>query len=151
MGWRSPSTDRALVPDLAEVLLVAIAVVLAAIVATMVFGFVDAFLDVGPTVAFAFEFAPGAGPQADCGDPAGDRLTITHETGDTLAPATVTIRGSSVPSANVDLDAACAGLGSGMKAGDSLSIAVQSSDTVRVVWQQEDTSAQIGVWEGPNA
>lgn len=151
MAGPSDSRERGVVPDLAEVLLVAVAVVLAVIVTTSVFGFVESFVDVGPTVAFAFEFAPGEGSTADCGDPTGGRLTVHHRAGDALDPTTVGVRGSSVPNANVDLSAPCVGIGDGMTAGESVSVAVRAEDTVRIVWAGENVSSQLGVWEGPSA
>jgi flagellin-like protein len=136
--------DDAVSPVIGVILMVAITVILAAVIATFVLGLGDQVSNTAPQASFSTDYE---GPSTGTGD-----LSITHDGGDTIKATELYIRGSSVATSgdwNTYADTAV----SEVKAGNSATISVDASDTVRVVYQatEGDTSATLARWTGPDA
>jgi len=143
--------DEAVSPVIGVILMVAITVILAAVIATFVLGLGEQISDTGPTISFDFDYDEGSGSPA--------ALTITHNNGQTVEAGNLYLRGSSesngVGSWNdvTDLDANGYGATSEINAGSSITINVESDDTVRVVWESDSggQSKTLESWRGPDA
>jgi flagellin-like protein len=135
-------------PVIGVILMVAITVILAAVIATFVLGLGEQISDTGPTASFDFEYNE---------DPNGDELTITHTSGNTIAAENLFIRGSDSDDGNwVGRDAGDSttyGQGSQIRSGSSVTVDVESDDTVRVVWESSSggQSKTLEDWRGPDA
>ncbi len=147
--------DRAVSPVIGVILMVAITVILAAVIGTFVLGLGDQVSQTTPSASFQFDY--------DRNSSGSDELTVTHNGGDSLSPTETTIvasggfnnssgdgMGTRTTWGNMTSDNS-----TDVTAGSS--VTVQSTDlrdyTVRVVWQaaEGDSSAQLGIWNGPNA
>jgi len=150
MEVRQLLTDReAVSPVIGVILMVAITVILAAVIGTFVLGLGDQVQDTAPQASFNFEFDQGAGDFSDTND----SLTVTHDGGDTLDRAQVSVtvggtEGSSLTGGTYnDFPAASVSAGSSAsydEAGSGSQIA--SGTDVRVVWSSasSETSATLG-------
>lgn len=144
--------DRAVSPVIGVILMVAITVILAAVIGTFVLGLGDQVSQTTPSASFQFDY--------DADDTGNETLTITHNGGDTLSASEVTVTanepfnmsGTWYSNATASWSDAS---NSDISAGSSVTIdhGDLSSHTVRVVWQaaEGDSSAQLGIWNGPNA
>jgi FlaG/FlaF family flagellin (archaellin) len=131
--------------------MVAITVILAAVIGTFVLGLGDQVQDNAPQASFTFDYEDAASPSGDCdisSSPTGE-LTVTHDGGDKIDGADVSLAGSA--SNNQEWQADCAG-GTDITAGSSITADAADSDTIRVVWQSGgENSATLGKWSGPEA
>ena len=143
--------DNAVSPVIGVILMVAITVILAAVIATFVLGLGEQISDTGPTVSFDFDYEEGT---------SSNELTITHSNGQTVEAGNLYLRGSSSGSANVgawsdvtNIDNPNYGATSEVNAGSSITINVDSDDTVRVVWESDSggQSKTLESWRGPDA
>ncbi|ELZ91600.1 hypothetical protein C440_14839 [Haloferax mucosum ATCC BAA-1512] len=134
------SDEDAVSPVIGVILMVAITVILAAVIGSFVLGLGDQVNETAPQASFSFEYETGSP----------NNLTITHESGDAIDAARVTIVGGGLD-ANWSDGTGSAGQ---ISAGDSTTfdsdgdLDVSSGDTVRVVWtsQSGSTSATIQSW-----
>ena len=127
--------DDAVSPVIGVILMVAITVILAAVIASFVLG-------LGPG-----EKVPNAKFSADYDEPSGN-LTLTHESGQAIPQARVSITGTGINgtsgtwssvggTATGSVDGATA-----IISGNSVTLTGVSSDyTVRIVWESKDGSA----------
>ena len=162
--------DNAVSPVIGVILMVAITVILAAVIATFVLGLGDQVSNTTPQASFGFDYT------ADDGSASG-HLEVTHDGGDTIAPARLTLSGDK----NMEGSDAGTGNGDGILTYDSsdsdgisvtndvqagTTVTAWESDgaggdgtkqfdslTLRVVYsgQSGDNSATLAKWEGPSA
>ncbi len=148
--------DRAVSPVIGVILMVAITVILAAVIGTFVLGLGDQVSQTTPQASFSFDYERNSS-----GD---DTLTIAHNGGDTLDAneVNVTVSGANTTRSSYNWAEAPLDGSSSVSAGSSVTLdgdVAASGDldlrsaTVRVVWQaaEGDSSAQLGIWSGPNA
>jgi flagellin-like protein len=140
--------DDAVSPVIGVILMVAITVILAAVIGTFVLGLGEGVSSTAPSASFEFEYgSSGSNGNCDLGgsDP---YVEITHKSGDEIPADQVTISdGGSSKSWN-----GCAGTTvSDITAGDTASVNIDSDDTVRILWENDDDSATLSIWEAPNA
>ena len=131
--------EDAVSPVIGVILMVAITVILAAVIATFVLGLGEQISATGPTASFDFEY------DEDAGGGTGD-LTVTHTSGNTIEAQNLYLRG--------DTDHGdWSGSYSKVSAGDSKTISVSSSETIRVVWESDGGSqtSTLEKWSGPDA
>ena len=147
--------DNAVSPVIGVILMVAITVILAAVIATFVLGLGDNLSNTAPQASFGTDY--DANPSFGSAD---GNLTVTHDGGDTIKAAELFLRGSSVNSFNTTGNWSALGYSPGgiaptddISAGTSVTIAVNSGDTVRVTYEGEDggQSATLSKWTGPDA
>ena len=149
--------DRAVSPVIGVILMVAITVILAAVIGTFVLGLGES-VQTTPQAKFAFDYQQG-------------NLTITHEGGDAIAAADLSITSStsfkhqsasdgswkSGTNTTVTFDylntSSEVSAGTSAVIGDNTVTNTFDSSTVRVVWNDPNTdkSATLGKWTGPNA
>mgnify|MGYP006279489007 CR=1 FL=1 len=129
--------DRAVSPVIGVILMVAITVILAAVIGTFVLGLGDQVGDSAPQAQFTFDQSGEAGTS-------GAEVTITHDGGDTIdaADLTVSINGSSSDPF---------GTTGAISAGASTTVDVSSEspgDELRVIWSSSssDETATIGAF-----
>ena len=130
--------DSAVSPVIGVILMVAITVILAAVIGTFVLGLGDQVQDTSPQTSFTFDYDSAAG-----------ELTVTHSGGDAIEEQNLRIvAGDGSPDTVWG-----GGGGSKVTAGSSQTVTVDSTDTVRVVWESPngDTSSTLGTWNGPDA
>lgn len=114
--------------------------------------FGDRVQSTAPQTSFTFDYDavsnPGTNaPLVDDTTPDIGELTVTHDGGDAITKSELVFqdtdgnRVTSPPFPNADVTA-----------GDSATVAVESDDTIRVIWTAEadDTSATIAKWVGPD-
>ncbi|MFQ3319124.1 MAG: flagellin-like protein [Natronomonas sp.] len=118
--------ERAVSPVIGVILMVAITVILAAVIGTFVLGLGDQVQETSPNAQWDWD-----------GDAASD-VEVTHESGDTVAPARLEVSGTGTTE--------CSGAGpwnglnseSKITAGASCTItSATSGDTLRLVWTSE--------------
>ncbi|WP_276247913.1 type IV pilin N-terminal domain-containing protein [Haladaptatus sp. YSMS36] len=135
--------EDAVSPVIGVILMVAITVILAAVIGTFVLGLGDQVGDTGPQTQFSFDYDGS------------DILTITHESGDKIKASEITIK-----DADGDINVAWGASSSFVTAGDSVDVgssglgstAVETDDTVRLIWQSGSSdSSTLQKWEGPEA
>jgi len=153
--------DEAVSPVIGVILMVAITVILAAVIGTFVLG-LGSEIEGGqpPQATFTFDFESGTTTSPDCdtdfaGGSSSDTdgtLTVTHDGGDGIAPAQLTLRDDDGNSNTFDGSSGC-GLSSEVGAGTSITVNSETSDTVRVTWESSNggDSATLGKWTGPDA
>jgi hypothetical protein len=80
-------------------------------------------------------------------------LTVTHTTGASIQASLLSIRGASSNNTAKWSDLPDVEASDTVSAGDSLKIGVNDTDTVSVVWtnQEGTTSATLSEWSGPQA
>jgi flagellin-like protein len=150
--------DDAVSPVIGVILMVAITVILAAVIATFVLGLGDSLSNTAPQASFSFQYDDGV-DTSNTDDWDEDytsdvkKLTVTHDGGDTIEAGNLRVVGGET---DRDLDASGTspfGTNSEVSAGSSFDYAVQSDDTVRVIFQAESggSSATLGRWDGPDA
>lgn len=144
-------SDRAESPVIGVILMVAITVILAAIIGTFVLGLGGEIQNTNPQAGFSFSYDDGT-TGADCSLGSDGQLTITHDSGETVDPAQVSVTDSdgSVPW-DGNSDSSCAATATEITAGSTMAVDVDSDTTVRVVWANTDQSATLGTWTGPDA
>jgi FlaG/FlaF family flagellin (archaellin) len=145
------SDEGAVSPVIGIVLMVAITVILASLVGVFAVGTFGDNSQEAPQIVFQYDY-----------DGTNDELTIRHRSGDVVDGATLTFRKQS----GTDLGdwsgagevraGSTATLGPGGSASPSsvTSGAIDSGDTVLIVWNQQregEDTAVIGTWEGPDA
>lgn len=153
--------DNAVSPVIGVILMVAITVILAAVIATFVLGLGEQVSDTAPSTSFSFDLDEDTDPAVDddWGETAdGDGegiLEVRHSGGPTLDASDISISGSSLNpdaawgEAN-DGDASW-GPGSTISAGNTVNIAIETSDSIDVVWESNDESAILASYAGPDA
>lgn len=124
--------------------MVAITVILAAVIATFVMGLGSQMQQDAPRVQLTFNYdEDGATGPLQSGSPSGN-LNVTHDGGDKVDPNEVTVTDGST---SMDWKGSSA-----ITAGVTTTYAVDSDDTIRVVWQAGNAdSATLGKWTGPDA
>jgi flagellin-like protein len=160
--------DDAVSPVIGVILMVAITVILAAVIGTFVLGLGGSVQETAPQAQFTFDF-DDTGPS----DGNSDALTITHDGGDSIEVARLTIRISDADdeAGNGPASGTASGTPSWsstpVEAGSSITIdgigdtttglsgsnLELNSATVRVVWtsQSGDNSATLAEFTGPDA
>lgn len=160
--------DDAVSPVIGVILMVAITVILAAVIATFVLGLGDSLSNSAPQATFSFDYS-------DTDDSTNDVLTITHNGGDSIEAARLTIRlngmdsdtndenlqGTSSSSTSWSPDPVQSGsqivvdgIGDISTTGSFSGTTLQLDETtVRVIWTSEsgDQTATLGEFSGPNA
>ena len=145
--------DAAVSPVIGVILMVAITVILAAVIGTFVLGLGES-VQTSPQVKMSFDY-----------NQSGTQLTITHDGGDSFEAENVRITGGGNDASwnaslgTPDVNSYKVQAGNTTTVGDSdvgwgeTESAVNSSDTIRVVWQNPDTdkSATLARWTGPDA
>ena len=106
-----------------------------------------------PQVSFAFDYESPSSAGGDFGGALVDgsdtgRVTVTHEAGDTIDAATLTLTDGN---GNVTPDFASAAGLSEVVAGTSVSARIDTDDELRVVYTSGDTSATLATYEAPGA
>jgi flagellin-like protein len=152
--------DEAVSPVIGVILMVAITVILAAVIGTFVLG-LGSEIEGGqpPQATFTFSFESGTAGSPDCsgtsftGGSSSDTdgtLTVTHDGGDGIDPAQLTLRDDDGNSNTFDGDCS---LSSEVGAGTSITVNSETSDTVRVTWESSNggDTATLGKWTGPDA
>jgi len=151
--------DDAVSPVIGVILMVAITVILAAVIATFVLGLGEQVSSTGPQAQFTFDYNEDPdSPNPDLGTVDSDDalLTITHAGGDTIRASQLSVSGSNA-GGNGDWNEAAGDnnydANSEISAGDSLSIAIKSDDTISVTWTSENgqSSSTLRQWSGPDA
>jgi flagellin-like protein len=136
--------DRAVSPVIGVILMVAITVILAAVIGTFVLGLGENVQSTAPSASFAFDYESST-----------SQLTITHESGDVITAARLSIVGDGLSSDINDVtnsgNFASGSFSDPVSAGDSATVSTTSSGTVRVVWNSEsgDNSATLGQFTIP--
>ena len=141
--------DDAVSPVIGVILMVAITVILAAVIATFVLGLGDQVSNTAPQASFGFDW------DGETGGPAAD-LTITHDGGDSIPANRLYVRGSSDGGAATGDNWGDYGSPSGnseVTAGNRATISVGPAAEIDIVWQSQNNqdSATLGTWEGPDA
>ena len=158
--------DDAVSPVIGVILMVAITVILAAVIATFVLGLGDNLSNTAPQASFNFDYS-------DTDDSTDDVLTITHDGGDSIDVARLTVRLNGMDSDNNDENlqgtASSSWSSDPVQAGSQITVDEQSDittsgtftdstlqldeTTVRVTWTSDsgDQTATLGEFSGPNA
>jgi len=138
--------DDAVSPVIGVILMVAITVILAAVIASFVLGLGDS-QEQTPTASFNFEYDSSSGTSTNGLNDGGTvgELTVTHDGGDTIPAARVTIVD--------DDDSDTESFSSEISSGTSTSFSIDNDDTIRVVWTSEsgETTSTLGTYEAPGA
>jgi len=175
--------DSAVSPVISVILMVAITVILAAVVATFALSIGDSTTDTAPQATFTFGFEDNTSYNPSNGGPGtpytADRLTITHDGGDTIASSDIAVRtygdGFKYIEDNGDLGGANyrsrrtfaeMGSSSDVAAGTSVTVTTIQQDAddpnrdvtslnrqeIYVVYEPpaSDESATLGYWAGPD-
>ena len=137
--------DDAVSPVIGVILMVAITVILAAVIASFVLGLGPG--EAQPSASFSFD-----GPSSTPGN-----VTVTHDSGDAIPESNLEIRGDNInQSASFssypgEWEGSTSGTQDGESAvssGDSTEVPVDSSYSVRVVWDNGDNSATLSETSG---
>jgi flagellin-like protein len=156
--------DDAVSPVIGVILMVAITVILAAVIGTFVLGLGDQVQSTSPQASFTFDFTD------DTGGTTHDRLAITHDGGDAIPPAQLSVvssdnigSGESNTTGTYESSVSFAygtySISGDVSAGTTIHVSVATAtdqmndNTIRVVWTSEtgENSATLGEWTGPNA
>ncbi|MFC6732237.1 type IV pilin N-terminal domain-containing protein [Haladaptatus sp. DYSN1] len=137
--------EDAVSPVIGVILMVAITVILAAVIGTFVLGLGDQVGNTAPQASFSFDY-DGT-----------DTLTVTHESGDGIEAADLTLKGAGTEATWAEAAASS----TKVTAGSSVDLDsgtptwatnVGSGDTVRVIWQSGNSdSSTLQKWTGPDA
>lgn len=150
------TADDAVSSVIGVILMVAVTVILAAVVATFVLGLGEQISDTTPEASFEFEFDddPADGTEDSWGKEGEDDglLTITHVGGPTIDASLLSVTGSTANNADDYDDFSDASLDQ-MSAGDSVSIWMETNDSISVVWTNPDgtQSSVLRSFDGPDA
>jgi len=164
--------DDAVSPVIGVILMVAITVILAAVVASFVLGLGDSQQQT-PTASFEFDYdgssdgTAGANDDFTTPDSSGDGaltggasasntgvLTITHDGGDTLDGARLTLNDGGDEGPTITWDSSSPGPDIGtVNAGTSVNVGIDNDDTVSVIWTSGsgETTSTLATYEAPNA
>jgi flagellin-like protein len=160
MNIRQLFTDEeAVSPVIGVILMVAITVILAAVIGTFVLGLGDQVQSTSPQASFNFDFDAG-GDGTFTGANNDDVLEITHDGGDSVPSArlTVLVGGSDASTLTWDSstafsgDVAAGSTASYTETGTAGEDHLQQGTSIRVTWTSEsgDNSATLGSAEVPN-
>ena len=145
--------DRAVPPVVGVVLMVAITVILAAVVGTVAVGFTDRFEQSTPQTSFGFEYDAGTTAGVDCSfevtdDSDAGTLTVAHESGEAIDGDQLYLL---TDAGEAEWKADCDNSDT-VSTGDSIDVAVDADQTLRVVWKAEDggQTKTIVRWDGPD-
>jgi len=145
--------DDAVSPVIGVILMVAITVILAAVIATFVLGLGEQVSDTAPQASFSFDFSNDDNPNnADLSASGADGvLTITHTGGSSIQASTLTVSGSQADGPWTD--SSSYDDNSEIRAGDQLTVAANTDNTVRTLWTSDGggDSATLSTWNGPDA
>ena len=128
--------DNAVSPVIGVILMVAITVILAAVIGTFVLNLGGSVSQTTPQASFGFDYTDSD-------------VTVTHQTGDSIEKARLTVKSSAFGSDCNDWSSDTVSAGSSATCGDSVS---WSGQTVRVVWTSEnnENSATLSESTAPN-
>ena len=148
------TADDAVSSVIGVILMVAVTVILAAVVATFVLGLGEQVSDAAPETTFDFDFDEDSDAEDSWGNNKSNGeglLTITHIGGPTIDASLLSVTGSSAVSAD-DYDDFSEALDQ-MSAGDSVSIWMNSEDSISVVWTNPGgtQSSVLRSFDGPDA
>jgi flagellin-like protein len=145
--------DRAVPPVVGVMLMVAITVILAAVVGTVAVGFTDRFEQSTPQTSFGFEYDAGTTAGVDCSfdvtdDSDAGTLTVAHESGEAIDGDQLYLL---TDAGEAEWKADCDNSDT-VSTGDSIDVAVDADQTLRVVWKAEDggQTKTIVRWDGPD-
>ena len=145
--------DRAVPPVVGVMLMVAITVILAAVVGTVAVGFTDRFEQSTPQTSFGFEYDAGTTAGVDCSfdvtdDSDAGTLTVAHESGESIDGDQLYLL---TDAGEAEWKADCDNSDM-VSTGDSIDVAVDADQTLRVVWEAEDggQTKTIVRWDGPD-
>ena len=133
--------DSAVSPVIGVILMVAITVILAAVIGTFVLGLGSNVQSV-PSAQFSFDYDSGS-------------VTVTHDGGDSIDPAALTVSDDKTNSAGFDGSGqgTASVTGSSVSSGDSVEFTGLANDAteVRVIWNPEssDTSQTLATSTAP--
>ena len=150
--------DDAVSPVIGVILMVAITVILAAVIASFVLGLGDQAQQTTPQASWNFEYDTSGDPTTgdfsgdlyDTGTGTAGLLTITHDGGDSIDGARLTLTdGDSTTSDDFNT-------GPGLtevSAGDNADVGIDDGDEVRIIYSGEsgDNTATLATFEGPDA
>jgi flagellin-like protein len=134
--------DDAVSPVIGVILMVAITVILAAVIGTFVLGLGGSVQETAPQAQFTFDYDSGAG-----------ELNITHDGGDSIDPARITVPNVNESGNTWDGFGASTVTSGQIQAGDSATVSsLSAGQSVRVVWtsQSGDNSATLAEFTVPN-
>ncbi|MCU4800078.1 type IV pilin N-terminal domain-containing protein [Halobacteria archaeon HArc-gm2] len=158
--------DDAVSPVIGVILMVAITVILAAVIASFVLGLGDQAQQTTPQASFSFDYDGSLNGNSDGGfnDDTGNLtaasgasdsgvLTITHDGGDTINENRLSITDDSGSNRPHLHDASNISPDQDISAGSSLSVGIDNSDIIRIVYTGEsgDSSSTLATFEGPEA
>jgi len=135
--------ERAVSPVIGVILMVAITVILAAVIGTFVLGLGDQVQNTTPSASFGFDAENLGSGDAD------DKVTITHQSGDTLTAAHIDVK---IGSTSIYTDGSAGTATTGwsedtISAGDQLVFDEDGSDTVsgeqtiRIIYDSPDSDS----------
>jgi flagellin-like protein len=153
--------ESAVSPVIGVILMVAITVILAAVIATFVLGLGDQVSSTAPQASFDTDFnstevtnleAQDALNNTD-GNTYDGTLTFTHSGGASIQADRLNLSGASGNESALWTDTADIDASDEVTAGTSVRVLANNTDTVRVIWNNEDetTSATLTEWVGPQA
>ena len=150
--------DDAVSPVIGVILMVAITVILAAVIASFVLG-LGGNTNTTPQASFSMEYdadATTTDSSYDFYEGSGNGLgtdgilTVTHDGGDTVDASQITLNdgGDDGPT-----DAIIAATSTEVSAGTTVTVAVDSDDTVQIIYNDPSggSSSTLATWEGPDA
>ena len=141
--------DDAVSPVIGVILMVAITVILAAVIATFVLGLGEQISESSPNTSFSFDYEDGGVPSDSLSGTINNQndglLIVTHSGGPNIAAEQLSITGSTASSTNGEWAADTSNdpqysSGDEIGAGDSVEVAVNNGDTIRIVWENEEGS-----------
>ncbi|QSG09081.1 type IV pilin [Halapricum desulfuricans] len=148
--------DDAVSPVIGVILMVAITVILAAVIATFVLGLGESVSSTAPQANFQEDYSETNDTDDFSVDPNESlntgNLTVTHTGGDKISADNLYMTGSSEDTQD-RRSWSSAISNTHVTAGTSVNYAVNTGDTVRVIWSDdsEGTSAELSKWTGPDA
>jgi flagellin-like protein len=153
-----PNGDRGATPVIGVAIAVAIILLLATVVTMVVLGADEATDDGGPEMEFAFEYDAEADPTTEdsfgnTGNSFDGLLTIRYEGGDVVRAEQLLVAGAgSEPGRAAFAPAGGYAPEETVESGDTITVWVDSSDSVGVVWNHLETeqSNTVDTWTGPN-
>jgi len=137
--------ERAVSPVIGVILMVAITVILAAVIGTFVLGLGDQVQNTTPSASFGFD-SENLGDGTD----ANDKVTITHESGDTIETGSLSVNiGSTAAYEQGSTSNGATGWsGESVSAGDQLvydegdtATDVSGEQTIRVIYNSPDSDS----------
>ncbi len=141
--------DSAVSPVIGVILMVAITVILAAVIGTFVLGLGDQVQSTTPQASFNFDSENIDGTHDD--DDPDDKVTITHESGDSLTQSNINVK---IGSTFIYEQGSAKNGGDGWESGDSISAGDQlvfqedgssekfsGEETIRVIYDNPNTDS----------